>query len=116
MCFPEELRKALGQKCLELQKAGEQSDFRQLSLDQTVGLEYFKALHGLYTATAAGTSARDSGLTSSPLLVGPYLQRQKIEAKESLTEETIGRSCTVTILTQRSWSTNSSNSSSAATD
>jgi hypothetical protein len=88
MCFPDQLRKALGQKFPVLQQAAEQSNYQQLPLDYVIGTEYFQALQNLYSTTPAPVSPRDSWLTSSSLfaLAGPCIQRQKIESKESLTE------------------------------
>jgi hypothetical protein len=88
MCFPDDLRKALAQKFPVLQEAAEKSNYQQLPLDYSLGAEYFQALQNLYGATPAPTSPRESWLTSSSLfaLVGPFIQRHRIESRETLTE------------------------------
>jgi hypothetical protein len=88
MCFPDDLRTALAQNFPVLNQAAEQSKYRELPLDQTIGLQYFQALHNLYSASPASTSPKDSWLDSAKLfaLAGLHIQRQKIESKESLTE------------------------------
>jgi hypothetical protein len=88
MCFPDDLRKALAQKFPILDQAAEQSKYQQLPLDQVIGLQYFQALRDLYAASPGATSPRDSWLDSAKLfaLAGSYIQRQKIESKESVTE------------------------------
>ncbi|HEY6127278.1 MAG TPA: hypothetical protein VIW23_03765 [Candidatus Acidoferrum sp.] len=88
MCFPDDLRKVLAQKFPVLNQAAEQSKYQQLPLDQIIGLQYFQALHNLYAASPGSTSPKDSWLDSAQLfaLAGSYIQRQKIECKESLTE------------------------------
>jgi hypothetical protein len=89
MCFPDDLRKALGQKFPILDQAAEQSKYRELPLDQGLGVQYFQALRNLYAESAAAAiSPKDSWLDSAKLfaLAGSFIQRQKIESKESLTE------------------------------
>jgi hypothetical protein len=89
MCFLHDLRKALGQKFPILDQAAEQSKYRELPLDQGLGVQYFQALRNLYAEPAAAAiSPKDSWLDSAKLfaLAGSFIQRQKIESKESLTE------------------------------
>jgi len=89
MCFPDNLRKALAQKFPVLQQAAETSNYQQLPLDYSLGNAYFQALQNLRPPIPPGVPPKEVWLTSSSLfeLAGTYMQRQKIESKESLTED-----------------------------
>ena len=88
MCYPDELKEALETKFPDLQKAGEQSQYRELPLN-LAGTAYFKGLHDLYAASAPAISPRDTQLSGSNLfaITGSHIHRQKIEAKAVLSEE-----------------------------
>ena len=85
MCFPEDLRRALAQKFPVLQQAAEQPNYRYLPLEYSMGNAYFQALQNLRPPIPPGVPHQEVWLTSSSLfaLAGTYMQRQKIESKES---------------------------------
>ncbi len=89
MCFPDDLREALAQKFPVLQEAAEKSNYQQLALDYPLGHTYFQVLKNLHPPIPPGVPRQEIWLTSSSLfaLAGTYIHRQKIESKESLTED-----------------------------
>ncbi len=89
MCFPDDLREALAQKFPVLQEAAEKSNYQQLALDYPLGHTYFQVPKKPSPPDPARGPRQEIWLTSSSLfaLAGTYIHRQKIESKESLTED-----------------------------
>jgi hypothetical protein len=88
MSSPEELRDQLGAQLPLLKKAADQSNYRQVPLEQA-GSSFFTALANLYKTAGQNAPVREMWLTSSRLfnLAGPVLHRDKIERKDSLSQD-----------------------------
>ena len=92
MSSPEELRDQLGAHLPLLKQAADQSNYRQLPLEQA-GPSFFGALAALYNTTGQNAPVQEMWLTSSRLflLAGPALYRDSVEWKESLSRDDLGQ-------------------------